>query len=500
MLSRSLLPPSSAAQIAACALADQNQWGAISQISRQYDVHRQTVYDIRQAGYDALIGAFSPPQPIPWTPMVPDADIDRAIVALYVTSPTSTHDIEELLPIILGTTRSHGYICNIIHRAEHNALNILDEIDLSACKATAIDEMFWHRIPLLTAIDLDSGYLLSCEKVRHRSGPEWVARLQALKDKKLEPDVVIKDSGKGMAHAVPVVWPHAEVRDDCFHAVYETKKVRRLLENRAYRHIASEGKALKDFAAAKTTQERCALLSEFVEKRDKMNCAIERFDAFNLCSVEIERLLSLCDRGSGELRSSQEIRDGLPAVAAQITALGGKRLVKLGRYLSGRAKGLASHLDSLHQRLAVVRDAAGGEAVVRAAIRAYQANLLVGRGGPQWDRAARKQELAEATAELRRVCIDDAGLMRACGLIFPILQSRHRASSAIENLHSTLRPYIALQKGAHQGFLDLYRFYWNMRKRRWGRHKGTSALEVMTGEKVKDWLTMLGFPPSDSFH
>ena len=48
-----------------------------------------------------------------------------------------------------------------------------------------------------------------------------------------------------------------------------------------------------------------------------------------------------------------------------------------------------------------------------------------------------------------------------------------------------------------QGFLDLFRFYWNTRKRRWGRHKGTSALEVLTGEPHADWLTLLGFPPSD---
>ena len=74
------------------------------------------------------------------------------------------------------------------------------------------------------------------------------------------------------------------------------------------------------------------------------------------------------------------------------------------------------------------------------------------------------------------------------------------ASSAIENVHSCLRPYIALQKGAHQPFLDLFRFYWNTRTRGEGRWKGTSALEVLTDQKVEDWLTFLGYPPGTSFH
>ncbi|MEL6342630.1 MAG: hypothetical protein AAFV53_05830 [Myxococcota bacterium] len=59
-----------------------------------------------------------------------------------------------------------------------------------------------------------------------------------------------------------------------------------------------------------------------------------------------------------------------------------------------------------------------------------------------------------------------------------------------------LRPYITVHKRVSQGFLDLFRFYWNMRIRRWGRHKGTSALELLTGQTHEDWLTLLGFPPA----
>ena len=52
---------------------------------------------------------------------------------------------------------------------------------------------------------------------------------------------------------------------------------------------------------------------------------------------------------------------------------------------------------------------------------------------------------------------------------------RHRASSAIEGFNAALRPYLYVHKGATQGFLDLFRAWFNLRTRRWGRHKGTSA-------------------------
>ena len=81
-----------------------------------------------------------------------------------------------------------------------------------------------------------------------------------------------------------------------------------------------------------------------------------------------------------------------------------------------------------------------------------------------------------------------------------VLHQRHRASSAIEGFNAALRPYLYVHKGATQGFLDLFRAWFNLRTRRWGRHKGTSAHECLTGQRVHDWLTLLGCPPSPTLH
>ena len=81
-----------------------------------------------------------------------------------------------------------------------------------------------------------------------------------------------------------------------------------------------------------------------------------------------------------------------------------------------------------------------------------------------------------------------------------VLHQRHRASSAIEGFNAALRPYLYVHKGATQGFLDLFRAWFNLRTRRWGRHKGTSSHECLTGQRVHDWLTLLGCPPSPTLH
>ena len=89
----------------------------------------------------------------------------------------------------------------------------------------------------------------------------------------------------------------------------------------------------------------------------------------------------------------------------------------------------------------------------------------------------------------------------------PVLQlyrkdtdNRYRASSAIEGFNAALRPYLYVHKGVTQNFLELFRAHYNLRTRRWGRHKGTSAHQCLTGTPVTDWLSLLGFPPSRRLH
>ena len=67
-------------------------------------------------------------------------------------------------------------------------------------------------------------------------------------------------------------------------------------------------------------------------------------------------------------------------------------------------------------------------------------------------------------------------------------------------LNATLRPFLYVHKGVTQGFLDLFQAYYNLRTRRWGPRRRTSAYQSLTGQPVDDWLTVLGFPSSATIH
>lgn len=176
--------------------------------------------------------------------------------------------------------------------------------------------------------------------------------------------------------------------------------------------------------------------------------------------------------------------------------VGGEHAHDAGRYLKNRAPGLALYLRALTKELLEQTANAGGEALRNAATRLYQAHLAAtrkSRSSPEG-----KVAVAELRAAIEHIAIQAEGssakVTQAMAVVFPVLDQRDRASSAIENFNSVLRPYLVVHKNVEQNFLDLFRFYWNMRQREWGRHKGTSAYSQLTGEPERDWLELLGYP------
>ena len=117
----------------------------------------------------------------------------------------------------------------------------------------------------------------------------------------------------------------------------------------------------------------------------------------------------------------------------------------------------------------------------------------------QWKRRHVAIEMAGAYY-LLGVELDKTGITELTGKIEKLLQTRHMASSAIEGFNATLWTYLYARKGVNQGFLDLFKAWYNLRERRNGSRKGISAYESLTGKCVNDWLTLLGFPPSKITH
>ena len=505
-LSRTELPAPVKAHLAASAISGQGQRGALSAVARQLDVSRATVYSLVAEATEALTRHFESavaPDKSGWIPVpvcVDFAQLVRAVVALRTMAPNSIRCIEELLPILYpGVRLGYGSVQKISAEAEQRATEVNKEADLSAITDAALDEMYSQGSPVLAGVDLDSGYLFALSLREGRSGDDWQDVLQQAKKQKLELKVVVKDAAKGIAAGVTEKFPNAEQRDDCFHAHYEMSKVLFVLQRRAYGAIQREIDAEKELDDARWAVDgrKKKLAQRLRWARAKANKAIELHDAFETAKRAAAEAMELVVLETGSVRTAEQMQQEIEAAAAQMLTLDDGRCKKVGRYLRNRAPGLALHLHAVGEALEQV-DRQYGSMAVRAACLAHRLATDLRNGRRPWDRQRDKLRLREAIAQLEHSAPEKAD--RLLGIVDVIVQQRHRASSAVEGFNAALRPFLYVHKGVTQGFLELFRARHNLKTRRWGRHKGTSAHEKLTGKRVDDWLTALGYPPSQTLN
>ena len=161
--------------------------------------------------------------------------------------------------------------------------------------------------------------------------------------------------------------------------------------------------------------------------------------------------------------------------------------------MRNRAPGLVLAQKSLLPRLQALGEQWSVQTVSLVCICRYLVKAVNKRPYRVRHRAWSRHLLGAYAALQDQLGTESASLLDA---VDAVLLQRHRASSAIEGFNAALRPYLYVHKGVTPGFLNLFRAWLNLRTRRWGRHKGTSAHECLSGQRVHDWLTLLGYPPS----
>ena len=200
------------------------------------------------------------------------------------------------------------------------------------------------------------------------------------------------------------------------------------------------------------------------------------------------------DLKTGELYSGQDVERMMVDAANILNSIEHHDCKKMAIYIKNRAAGIALATYALNKELNVL-EANYSLSEISDACRLIRLTRQLKKNNPVhlYDKQYQfflglfshvKQKIGAKTDQLIKE-------------IEVLLEKRYRASSAIEGFNSVLRPYLYVHKGVTQNFLELFRAFYNLRTRRWGRNKGTSAHECVTGNKVDDWLTVLGFPPSE---
>ena len=486
-------------QCAAQALAQQGEHGSKTRLSRAYEISRPTVYAAGETAEAVLRWHFEGRlvEGGAVDVRVDDAQLCRALVGLRAMAPNSIRAIEDLLPVLYpGVKVSYGKVQQLLVEAEARARSFNAQADLSEIESAALDEMFSQGEAVLAGVDLDSGALFALEVCEHRDAQSWGDVLEQGRSQGLNLSVVVKDAAAGIAAGVREVFSEAEQRDDCFHALYEMNKVRRCLERRAYGAIGREIEALSRLGTIRAHHIERRREAKRALSTAQRQCAeaIERFDVFDAAMAQLRGAIECVDVLTGELHRPEQVEALIEQAANTLDTLDVRECPKLAKYLRNRAPGLALAQASLLPKLEALGEHYSLEAVGLGCV-VWQ---LV-KGLKKHPHQARRRELHRHLLGAYGKLQNHLGAPAADALLDAVeelLIHRHRASSAIEGFNAALRPFLYVHKGVTQGFLELFRAYFNLCTRRWGRHKGTSAQQCLTGERVDDWLTVLGYPLS----
>lgn len=496
-LARTDLVTSRKVHLAAQAVARQEQYGSVTRLASEFNVARPTVISAREQAARVLTAYFD--VAVPDAVMVPvdRRQVERAVVELRVGGQNSVRSIEDLLPVLYpGVQLSYGSIQAILVQAEQRAAGHNAHVDLSAIEAAAVDEMFSQGDPVLACVDLDSGFLFALNHRSSRAGADWADVLGSAQRQGLDLKTVVKDAAPGIAAGIAEVFPKAEQRDDCFHAHYAMSKTLRILESRAYGAIAAESDLERQVArlavgkkdatnALKSLRMRLRLVQlRCVEK-------IDLYDAFLLATERAREAMEVVDLQTGTLRTPVQMHAELLAAAAAMLDLDDRHARKTGTYLHNRAPGLVAYATDLRQQFDSLSALEGADVVVLAVMALRLVSLLRSKSARRRS-LVNQQQLMAVWHLLQQQPRGNEVLAK----VEELNLRRHRASSAIEGFNAALRPHLYVHKTVTQGFLELFRAHFNLRRRRWGRHKGTSAHALVTGEPVTDWLAVLGYPPT----
>jgi len=473
--------------------------GDISFLSKEFKLSRQSIYRTRDqvnASLDELLADNKPSDHI-ITVGVDVAQLRRAIITLAITAPNSIRAIEEQIPLLYpGCKVSYGYIQGVIIEAQVNAKKFNQGVSLSNINSVALDEMFSQGDPVLAGIDLDSGFLFSLSHELLRDGETWARVLNEAKSQQMQPAHVVKDGAKGIAKGVKDVFENTEQRDDVFHAIYLAGKAKLLLEHRAYRHITTEFEAQKSYNKS-TVQNKKSKAKSLDWAKKKCVDAVKKYSFAERAVQKLRAAFFSIHLKTGELLTGEASQQLLTEAITLLRQTESYQCLSVARYVENRMVGLTLACINLHERLAQLCGEYS-KTSVSLACRFFERKRKLKKMSP-WQRKAVTIEMLGAY-KLIYSELDEKTADELMAKISQMLATRHMASSVIEGFNATLRCYLYVRKGVNQGFLDLFQAWHNLRARRWGRHQGTSAYEVLTGKKIIDWLTLLGFPTSKLPH
>lgn len=468
-------------------LAHPEQRGLLSERSRQSHITRQTLYRWKAKGEGALHECLQPqPAASKRTPI-----IERAVLTLLVEGHASYRGIQGCLQELLGVEVSLGTISAIVQSAGQQAQRWLEKLAPVTECALALDEQYssTRGQAYLNVVDVHSSLVWASVPPVAVDGESWTLVLWYLQEQGLHWQTTVSDGGRAIAEALSQTKALESHQRDVWHLFHLAAQVQGRVER--YRSQLQD-----QLATVKQQAERVAQGQKARGRAPKSDVQA------HLAQLEHSRIV---DEGVAYLFSELHhlLEVVVPASRPADGILDSRRrqsevetvLVLLSELQQDTPPALQRELQrvqtyvqlALPQVLLFAQRLDAVQQQTTAQLGAQAMHLMAWA----WQR---RQILGPSTKALL------AGFHPAWQQIAqPLLHAWNwavRASSAVENWHSILRPHLSVHRTLSAEMLALLAVWHNSRIAPRGLHAGLSPLQRSGFDSQEtDWLLTLGYPP-----
>jgi hypothetical protein len=474
--------PAQRMRLASCMLAHEGKYGMVSQLSREHDISRQSLYTLRSKGRKGMESVFYPKDCL----TVEGVQIRRAVLKLLTDGHASREGIQQCIEEMLGVHVSLGAISAIIHEAGKRAQEWLDQHIPEGMRALVFDEQYSSQRgkAYLNIVDAHSSYVLVSAPPVAVDGESWSILFLILQGQGVKWNIAVSDGGKAIGEAVREITPECVHQRDVWHVLHECQKVQGRVVRATldlHEQTPKVEQQAKRIAAGKKPLGRnpktdVAAHAKDVQQMEYLATSLQYL------THELKHLLEIVVLEGQSIFSSGERQEELDALLTLFSELCEmapssikKEIEKLVRHVQGALPHLIVFCQPLDQVQQLACEQLGEAAVhligwawLRRAILGPKTKQLVADFPPAWQ---------PMVAQL-----------------FAAWNEAVRSSSAVENWHSILRPFIAVHRHLCADLLAILAVWHNHRVAPRGLHQGQSPL-MRAGfvQEPTDWLVALGY-------
>jgi hypothetical protein len=456
--------------------------GLVSQLSRTHQVSRQTLYRWSATGRQALEEALGKHA----LPRKQSPSVCTLVLTMLIETHASYRGIQSGLRSMHGINLSLGKIAGIVKEAGQRAQSWLNQQQAPTPRALALDEQYSSQRgkAYLNVIDVHSGQVWATVPPVEVDGDSWTLVLWYVQEQGIIRSGTVSDGGRAMQEALRQVHGEEHHQRDVWHLFHVAAQVQGRLDRavkaeqdrvpviQRQAEREANGQRARGRPPKAQVPEQKALLAQLSYVADGVRYLCQQLHTLLEVVVPCsDRLLSSTQRQS-EIEALLDLLDELvpsatPALQKHIQMLSKQIRLALPQTLL-----FARRLDRMQEQASHIL---GPEAVALLAWAWLRRAVL----GP--------------TSKHLLQDLDPAWRASASDLL-AAWDHAVRASSAVENWHSIVRPHLAVHRTLSAGMLALLAVWHNHRIAPRGLHEGLSPLQ-RTGSTLSDhhWLAALGY-------